>query len=245
MPGNLGLLLIAIGLILKKLNKEGRLSRWSFRLGLSVLIIFSLPLVSTLLLKPLENAYQRPKTPPKNPVAIVMLTGTLHTTNHRDLMRAEFLDSADRFIELLRLAKRYPKAKIIISGGSGSLIDQRRSEAKILAKLAEEINIDPKRIIIDAKARNTHENAKNTARILQKLARSPSILITSAYHMYRAMACFNKSYPNHQLIPWPVDYQPSTIRHHSFIPRWYALGLSEQLMREYAGIIAYWIADYL
>lgn len=246
MPSNLGLLLIALGLLMRWRRKLPRLARWSVRGGLAVLLLFSLPLCSQLLLKPLEGAYPRRFEAERPPVAIMMLTGTLHMTPGGADAPYEFSSAADRFIETVRLAKRYPEAKVLILGGSGSLIDDEFREGRILGRLARQLGVDPGRLQIDADSRNTRENAVNGAKLLAKLPAGDALLVTSGFHMPRAVACFAKAHRGKQrVVPWPVDFRRTALRHSSFIPRIYGLELSERVINEYAGLLVYWLVGYL
>jgi uncharacterized SAM-binding protein YcdF (DUF218 family) len=249
MPGNLGLTLIALGLLLRWRRKLPRLARWALRGGLAVLVLFSLPLCSQLLLTPLEGAYPRRVKASRPPVAIVMLTGTLHMTAGGKDAPYELAEAADRFVETVRLARRYPEAKVLILGGSGSLIDDAFSEGRILRKLALQLGVEPTRLIVDPHSRNTRENAVNGATLLAKLPAGDALLVTSAFHMRRAVACFAKAEAGkrgkQRIVPWPVDFRKMALRHSSFIPRIYGLELSERVINEYAGLLVYWIVGYI
>lgn len=245
-PSNVALTLIGLALLLRLLRRRQRWQRWLLRIGLGMLVVFSVPLCSQAMLYPLEAPYrgQRPALK-QAPVAIVMLTGVLD--NPPDASTIEFNDSADRLIEAVRLAHHYPEAKLLILGGSAALILDGFREGSALAKLARELGIDGRRIIVDPNSRNTHENAVNGAKLLAPLPPGEVLLVTSAFHMRRSMACFKKSLRDgkHHVRPWAVDFRQSSIRHDSFIPRWYGLRLAEQLSKEYLGYIAYWLAGYV
>lgn len=245
LPSNVALTLIGLALLLRLLHRRQRWQRWLMRFGVGMLVLFSLPLCSQALLYPLEAPYRGPRPVLKQaPVAIVMLTGVLD--NPPDASTIEFNDSADRLIESVRLAHRYPAAKLLILGGSSALILDGFREGSALAMLASELGIDGRRIIVDPNSRNTHENAVNGAQLLSQLPDGEVLLVTSAFHMRRSMACFKKSHQGKQRIrPWAVDFRQSSIRHDSFIPRWYGLRLAEQLSKEYLGYLVYWLAGYV
>ncbi|PIE19782.1 MAG: hypothetical protein CSA65_00880 [Proteobacteria bacterium] len=249
MPSNLGLSLIALGLLLRWRRKRLGLARWALRGGVAVLVLFSLPVCSQLMLTPLEEAYPRRELAERPPAAIVMLTGTLHIPISGEDAPAEFFEAADRFVETLRLAHRYPRAKVLILGGSGSLIDDAFREGRVLGKLAGELGVDPARLVIDPNSRNTHENAVNGSELLAKLPAGDALLVTSAFHMPRAVACFAKAQKQdtrtRRIVPWPVDYRRIALRHSSFIPRIYGLELSERVINEYAGLLVYWLVGYI
>ena len=176
----------------------------------------------------------------------VVLTGMTHP----DLTfedQVQFNAAAERFIEALRLYHQKQVKKILISGGSGSLIDPELKEAPALKELALQLNVDEQDLIIEMESRNTFENAKFTARILKEQFKDPSILlITSASHTKRAAACFRKQGISPDI--YPVDFQ-SNPNHRSFfkeaVPSISALGLWTTFFHELFGYVAYWVAGYL
>ena len=91
-------------------------------------------------------------------------------------------------IEAAFLAKRYPQARVVFTGGSGSLIAESK-EAPAARELLIELGVDPARIIVEDKSRNTEENAQFTAAIVRPEPKQRWLLVTSAFHMPRAMGC--------------------------------------------------------
>ncbi len=245
MPINLGLTLLFLAVLLRWRHKAPRLARWALRLGIVVLLVFSVPVTSQLLAWPLERAYVRPTEPPKTPVAIVMLTGMLHL-NKEGSTSYDFSEAADRFVETLRLAHRYPKAKILILGGSSSLAEDASSEGRVLGRLATELGVAPARLLVDAASRNTRENAVNGAKLLATLPPGDVILVTSGYHLPRAMACFAKvDSGKKRFVAWPVDDRSFPLEVVSFIPRAYGLDFSSRVVNEYVGLVVYWVLGYV
>ncbi|MBW2730858.1 MAG: YdcF family protein [Deltaproteobacteria bacterium] len=242
-PLNLALVLLVLWLLLRWRQRAPRLRRFCFRLALGLLVVFSLPLTAQLLLHPLESAHPREPKLGAPPVAIAMLTGMtdIRSTGY------ELTEAGDRIVETVRLAHRYPRSRVLLLGGSGSLID-RYHESVVLARLAVDLGIERKRIIVDTTSRNTHENAVEGAELLRRMGvkKGTVLLVTSASHMTRALACFAKSYPGPlKIVPWPVDFQHDVIRHSSFIPRPRAMIRSRRAINEYVGMITYWLLGYL
>lgn len=93
------------------------------------------------------------------------------------------------------LAKTYPGAKVVYAG---------RGEGPVLDVLAD-LGIQSDRIIVEEESANTYENARNTARILAPAHGETWILVTSAFHMPRAVATFNRA--GFDVVPFPVDYR--------------------------------------
>ena len=131
----------------------------------------------------------------------VLLTGMTFTDQRK---RSYFGANADRFIQTAKLYKTGAIRKVIISGGTASLLADRPSESKFLASQLLELGVPAADIITESNSRNTHENAVQSKRILDSLGmHKPVMLITSAMHMKRAVACFQKQ--GILVVPWPAS----------------------------------------
>lgn len=240
-PHILALLLLGVALVLRLLKLS---PRWRPRLVIGAvawLWLMSTGVVANLLLYPLETRYRRPAELAEEPAAIVMLGGTIDP----DILGSyfEFTMAADRFVEVLRLAHLHPRAKVLLSGGSGDLLEQGFREASVLRRLMRELEIPAERILVDINSRNTRENALRSSELLAQI-QGPVLLVTSAYHMPRSMACFTKA--GLRAIPWPTDYQrTSSASLSAFIPSPSALQLSEAALHEYLGWLTYMVAGYI
>jgi uncharacterized SAM-binding protein YcdF (DUF218 family) len=111
-------------------------------------------------------------------------------------------EAAERMTEGLRLAKLYPEAKLIFSGGSGVVFGNQMTEASLAEKFYEELGIPKSQLILENQSRNTKENAELTKPLVQN--DKTIILITSALHMPRSMRYFKQMGLNP--LPYPVDY---------------------------------------
>ncbi|MBM3241704.1 YdcF family protein [Candidatus Poribacteria bacterium] len=220
-----------------------KIAKILFYTALMELYVFSTEPIADLLLLPLEFPFEKQPIPEKVE-AIVVLSGMV------DLQRSnaeqiELGDASDRIIEGMLLARDCPDSLLILSGGSGDLFDQSKSEAKLLEILALRFGISQERIRVDIRSRNTHENAVESKKILDKENVSPFILITSASHMKRALSCFRKIELNP--IPYAVDFRNHWGKYDifSFIPQVGNLDKSTAAIHEYVGIITYKLRGYL
>lgn len=241
-PVPLGLLALLTAWALGRARRAPWLRRLCLALAFTTLGLFSSGAVANLLLYPLEQAYPRPPALTAAPGAIVLLGGA---TDPEIVTRGpyEFNAAADRFVEAIRLARRYPQAVLVLSGGSSALLQGGAREATVLAPLARELGIGGPRLRLDAESRNTRENALYSMRLLHDIS-GPVLLVTSAFHMPRAVACFAKV--GRPVIPWPVDFQRVPLAGaRNWLPRAAALERSSMAVREYAGLITYRIAGYL
>lgn len=157
-------------------------------------------------LQKLEARYPRPAlaTPP---ACMIVLGGAfdLEVTAGRGGM--EMNQAADRFIEAARLARLYPQAKILVSGGDGSFSGDYKGDADLSPAFFEAMGADPSRVLRETASRNTAENVDETKALLAANGLSDCLLITSAYHMPRARALFDRA--GVATVPWPSDYRSS------------------------------------
>jgi uncharacterized SAM-binding protein YcdF (DUF218 family) len=176
----------------------------------------------------------------------IVLTGvTRLDIEPRD--RVYFNRGADRVTHAVQLYKEGYIKKIIISGGSGSLLETGKQEADDLADAMDLMGIPRQDIIIERKSRNTHESATELATTFVALkGLTNSLLITSAYHMRRSKACFSKQGLDldtfsTDFITHPRKYTPDVL----IIPQAEAINTWQILIHEWVGMIAYKIAGYI
>jgi len=182
--------------------------------------------------------------PPDKIDGIIVLAGMVDMEASRGEL-IELTDQADRIIEGIILAKKYPEAKLIITGGSGYLKqDENLKEAGYLEKLAVSLGISRNRLIVERNSRNTHEHAVAMAKMLPD-KKGRWVLITSAFHMPRSAGCFKKQGIN--IIPYPVDYKTKLKRKLSlisFLPSLGNIGNFNVAFHEWIGLIAYKTMGY-
>jgi uncharacterized SAM-binding protein YcdF (DUF218 family) len=243
-PVRLALLLVAVAALLRLIRRLPRLRKGLFLAAPAVIGVFSIGAVSSSLCRLLEARHPRPQKLARPPAAIVMLTGVT------DDMRVtpsyyELAEGADRLVETVRLAHEYPRALVVLSGGSSALRPRgRQREARVLARLARELGVPAARILVDERARNTRENAVESKRLLERRkVRGPVLLVTSAIHMPRALGCFERA--GARVTPWPVDFQGLGYGPGAFVPRSDGLLRSRMVLHELVGLLAYWVMGYI
>jgi len=154
-----------------------------------------------------------------------------------DFDRLNFYKSSDRLWQALNLYNKKIIEKILISGGSGKLINNKYKEANFVKEYLLNLGIPEKDILIDNKSQNTYQNAINSAKILN--SNSKYILITSSLHMLRAKKCFKKA--GLDVDVFPTNY--NSISKLSFkdyaIPSSGVLFAWNEFLHELAGITTY------
>src|SRR4029077_15074082 len=114
-------------------------------------------------------------------------------------------ESAERVTVVAELSRRYPGAKVLFSGGSAALIFHEGIEADFALRLFESFGVARERILLEARSRNTIENAIFSKEIAQPKAGERWLLVTSAFHMPRAIGVFRKA--GFAVEAYPVDWR--------------------------------------
>lgn len=162
--------------------------------------------------------------------------------------RHNFSERANRFNNTLELYHKGKIKKILLTGGSTAIIEKVMvNEAISVHQFLLTIGIPEEDIIIESAARNTYENALFTKKILsEKYPNAKCLLITSAWHMRRARACYKKQ--NIQFTPFSVDYIGERTRwmpESLFIPDRMGFYRWEILIKEWFGCLAYKLKGYI
>lgn len=183
--------------------RRQRLLQWVLTgLGLFVTLIALFPL-GAWLLAPLEDSYP-PQTAPEHVDGLIILGGFEDFAAQELSRQFAVGPAADRIFEGLALARRFPQAQVVLSGGSG---DPRRPDyagADVAYAHAIALGFAKDRFVIEETSRNTYENAVNTLAMVQIAEGDTWLLVTSAFHMRRAMGIFCAQ--GVRLVPYPVDY---------------------------------------
>jgi len=237
----LSLMLLALAGCLRP--KRPKAATKAFFLGLAILYLASTEIVVRCLMLPLELQYQRSASVPEGD-AIIVLGGSvdLHhcTPGHPEMQAA-----SDRFMDGVLLAKALPQATLIFCGGTAQILARGGArEAPMLKELAMQFGVPNEQIVAEDQSRNTRENAVEAQRILSQSGARKPILVTSAYHMPRAMACFRKV--GLEPIPYPTDFKskPEPFGLPDLVPSTSNLDNSNRAIREYVGASMYRIKGY-
>lgn len=164
-----------------------------------------------------------------------------------DADRIVYAQSVDRLLQTMQLYHDHKIKKILLTGGSGFVNYQDWKESGLIAKVLLKSGVKAEDIILENNSRNTYENAVYSAKMLQTgNYGSRYLLITSATHMKRSLACFRKA--GIQTVPFPVDprssvqfYTPDKI----IIPDADNLVSWDVLIHEWIGMLMYRMMGYI
>lgn len=205
LPVSVVIILLVVGTILlwfAPKNKQ-RIGRVLVTVGGVLLILFSSNFISNHMLKPFESRFdplffqmQNLDEPvAKYPIQYVVVLGGGHVPDTNLPVTSRLSGSSlVRLVEGIRLYRYFNSSKLVLSGGG---LYEKTSEAETMAKVAMDLGVQQEDIIIEKKSRDT----KDQAVILKDIVgRSLFVLVTSASHMPRSMAMFEKQ----GLTPFPA-----------------------------------------
>lgn len=195
------------------------------------------------LLYPLESRFPPWDAGKGAPNGIVVLGGGIDTDSSVAHGTAVFSVSAGRIIAAAALAHRYPDALVLYSGGNANLVsDDAAKEADYAVEVFESLGISRDRVILERRSRNTFENAEFSKAIAAPKDGERWLLLTSAFHMPRSVGVFRKA--GFAVEPYPTDWRLAGAADLGTFPVVAVEGLSRAdiAMREWMGLLAYWIS---
>ncbi|TGL59348.1 YdcF family protein [Leptospira ognonensis] len=228
------------------LKVKDRRSKFIFSSLLLFLYFFSNAFIAAKLVASLEKNYPpiEIETLPEVDV-VVVLGGMIHTLAIHP-GRPELTDASDRLVDAVRIYKAKKAKKILFTGGSGSLFAGEIREADLAEKIILGLGVPKSDLLLERESRNTRDNAVASANIIKTNHLSKMILVTSAFHMKRAEALFQKE--GLDFINFPTDYKTPSFTNPAlelWIPSPSYLEITSLAIKEWVGIFAYRIKGYL
>jgi uncharacterized SAM-binding protein YcdF (DUF218 family) len=236
-------LLLILAVIASFKLKPGKFTTF-FRSFLFLIIVFSTEIGSNALLWPLENWHPR-RSLNSIPIvdSVVVLSGMAYPDPAAD-NKPEFNSAADRILSGVELVNAGKADHLLISGGDGSVSQTKGKEARALKNWLRDFGIRIK-VLEESDSRNTFENGLYSAKILLPENKKQIVLVTSAFHMPRSVAIFEKQ--GFRVIPFPVDFyttEPFSIPE-SYVPGQAGLNRLKIFYQEIIGILAYKLTSKL
>ena len=211
-------------------------------IAIGVLYIISTPIFSNNFFKLVEgNEYRKPISTIDSADAIVVLSGMLEINEVGDSTYIEWGDP-DRFFGGLDLFKAGKANKLVFTGGKMPWDNVQKTEGEVLKEFAIKTGIPQENILITKDVENTADEAKAVRELIG--SEKKIILVTSAFHMYRAKKLFEKQGFN--VVPYNVDFKTSRFKElkiMDFLPSAENLKDTEIGIRELIGRIFYFIKD--
>ena len=213
MPLPVCLTLLAAGLWLMRTPRRSRLGRGLLFAATALLLLLTNRVVSKALIAPLESRYPpvpelqagAPLPPELAACGFVVVLGSGHTDAPGLPVIQRLSNSAlGRITEGVRLLRALPNAKLVVSGPP---IGSNPSHATMLARAAATLGIASDRIVYVDNARDTEDEALAVKKLVGD---APVALVTSAWHMPRAVGLFQHA--GVHVLPCPSDFMGSRNR---------------------------------
>jgi uncharacterized SAM-binding protein YcdF (DUF218 family) len=239
-PSNLLIALALVGVVLMG-TRRARCGRRVTVTAVLLLAIAGLSPLGNALVLPLEQRFPPWTAGPGDPNGIVVLGGAISPALSVVRGTPELNESAERMTVVADLARRFPRARIVFTGGSGNLFGNRADEAQFARPLLESFGIAASRIELESASRNTFENATLSKALAKPQPGERWLLVTSAFHMPRAVGCFRRvGFP---VEPYPVDWRTGGAGDlvSAFGSLSAGLARTDVAVREWTGLLMYWL----
>ena len=185
--------------------------RWAMRLNataLALLLLLGWEPLPDAALRHLEVQYPagRPDQDWSAYAGVIVLGGALEPAYVWTVPQQSALnDAAERMTEVAPLLRRQPHLKLLFTGGEGELFATGLSEAERARLFFQGQGLPPDKLLLESASRTTYDNAIMSKQLPGVDATKPWLLLTSGYHMPRAMAAFQKA--GWTVTAYPVDFR--------------------------------------
>jgi uncharacterized SAM-binding protein YcdF (DUF218 family) len=203
-PSNAIAVICALGVALL-LMRRPRAGRSTLALGIGLLLLFGYSPAGNVLLLSLSERFLAWQFDGHDPDGIIVLGGAIDSEASAARNSLEIDSAAERIVAMLELARRFPNARIVFSGGSGNLIDNSVPEAPIAGQLLDRFGIAPARVVLEDQSRTTYENAALVRKLVGPKPGERWLLVTSAFHMPRSIGAFRAA--GFEVEAYPVDWR--------------------------------------
>lgn len=238
-PSNLLIILGLLGVTLIALGRR-RIGTWMTVLSILVLAAAGYMPIGNFFIHLLEDRFPPWDASRGEPDGIVVLGGAISPRLSHAHGETVIDGDSGRIIALVKLARAYPAARIVYSGGDASLFADESPEADFVYPLLDAFGVDRKRVLLEKKSRNTFENAIFTKQLVSPRPGERWLLVTSAQHMPRAVGCFRKA--GFRIEAYPVGWRTVKNLDGNF-NRTLSDGIKQLDLAayEWLGLMAYWM----
>jgi uncharacterized SAM-binding protein YcdF (DUF218 family) len=239
-PSNVVIVIGLIGAVL--LRTRFTRTGWSLSVGsLLLLAVLGFSPIGNALMINLEERFPVWEESRGTPHGILVLGGAVTAGVARVRGMPALNEAAERLLAIADLARRYPDARILVVGTTGAIDQNIWSEAEFAARLLEGLGIAGARITAETRSRNTAENARFAKELANPRTGERWLLVTSAYHMPRAVGAFRQA--GFPVEAYPVDWRtggPADIAR-PFFTLADGLKRTDTVVREWVGLAVYWV----
>lgn len=201
-------------------------------------VVFAFVPINSPLLAILEDRFPVPAPMPEHVDGIIALGGDFNAAVAE--ARGPLAVASPRLVGFADLARRYPHARLVFSGGSARVLRPDLREADQAARILARLGVDMRRVTLERNSRNTYENVQFSKKLVDPKPGETWIVVTSAAHMPRAVGTFRRA--GWPVIAYPVGFRSGAAAVERIRPQ-FDRGLSDLniVAREYVGLLVYYL----
>jgi uncharacterized SAM-binding protein YcdF (DUF218 family) len=237
-PSNLCITIGLVGLVLL-CTRFTRIASWLIVTSVVLIAVLGLSPLGNLLILPLEQRFPAWDSSRGTPDGIIILGGAISPGVSAARGTVELNEAAERITAAAELARAYPNARIVFSGGSNALLFDEGGEAEFGVRELEALGVARSRIVSEDRSRNTIENAELSRQLADPKPGERWLLVTSAHHMPRSIGAFRAA--GFPVEAYPVDWRTrgpqDALRGFGSLAQ--GLGRTDTAVHEWIGLIAY------
>ena len=203
-PFNILLISILLGFLLSFLSNK-TFSKIIYSLTFIFFIITAVMPTGKFMIYQLEKKFHVLESLPNKIDGILILSGATNPVLTKEYNQISLNDSVERLTESIQLMKKYSNTKIIFSGGSGLINNQKLTHSEVARLFFANFEITLENIVYENKSRNTYENILFSKKIANPKINENWLIVTSAFHMPRALNIAEKL--DWKFIPYAVDFR--------------------------------------
>jgi len=249
-PLGLAVILLVAALLLRRYPRWGQICLLA---SLGILLVASNTWVPTALTRALEWQYLSLESYPQTEVIVVLGGSTASAQYPRQIV--EISGAGNRLLYAAHLYHDGIAPNLLLTGGTIDWMNEREPPARDMAEILRMLGVPENALWYETESRNTYENARFTRQILSEKGIDRIILVTSAMHMPRAAALFEKQ--GFEVISAPTDYnvtqadwerlwEPNlTTQLFNLLPSVGNLSDTTSALKEYIGILIYGLRGWL
>lgn len=238
-PSSLLWLTLASGVLLTHFPSWQKFGRRLAAAGVTLLLVFGLSPAANWLMLPLEQRFAGTTAIPEDVTGIIVLGGGEDGRISSGRGQLTLNEAGERISAAIVLARRHPRAKLVFTGGAGSVVREEQPGGDSVLAFWRDAGIEPARLILEGRSLTTYENAQFTRDLLRPKPSERWLLVTSAFHMPRSVGLFRKA--GFSVVPHPVDYRTKGTgdagRTFNAIPR--GLQRLDEATREWTSLLAH------
>ena len=238
-PFNIFILITLFTMFLYFINSR-RLSLIIYLINFIFIALISFLPIGSYLTYIIEKEFHTNTKIPERVDGILILGGATNPLLFKEFDQISLNGSAERLVESVMIIRKFEKAKVIFSGGSGIVNRSDLGHSQVAKLFYKKMGVDINKIFFEDKSRNTHENIIYSKKIAKPKKNENWLLITSAFHMKRALLIAEKN--NWKFIPYAVDFK--NIKEFKLTPN---LNLLSNLnsfqsgLHEWLGLVSYYL----